>query len=48
MYSQRIGSMALKMGTAGGLIWFAAEHCTYGGDSAVRAFAFHGAFSVSG
>jgi hypothetical protein len=35
-------------GQAGGLIWFAAERCTYGGGSGVRAFAFHGAFSVSG
>jgi len=25
----------------GGLIWFAAERCTYDGGSAVRAFAFH-------
>ena len=48
MDSQCIRSVALKMGVAGSLIWFAAERCTYGGGSAVRAFAFHGAFSVSG
>lgn len=29
MDSQCIRSVALKMGTAGGLIWFAAERCNY-------------------
>lgn len=34
-------------GQAGGLIWLAVERCAYGGGSAVRAFAFPEAFSVS-